>query len=100
MVNESARALEGGVTDSADSIDLATVLGLGLAPFRGGIVQFANSVGAGEIVRRLDELAAKYGPRFTPASLLREAAQSGQPLGATSSVQQEREGKAVVHAHV
>jgi hypothetical protein len=31
---------------------------------------------------------------------LREAARSGQPLGAKPPVQQEREGKAVVHAHV
>jgi 3-hydroxyacyl-CoA dehydrogenase/enoyl-CoA hydratase/3-hydroxybutyryl-CoA epimerase len=98
MVNESARVLEEGVPDSADSIDLATVFGLGLAPFRGGIVQFAKSVGASEIVRRLDELAAKHDSRFAPAPLLREAARTGQPLGA--NVQQEREGKAVVHAHV
>jgi 3-hydroxyacyl-CoA dehydrogenase/enoyl-CoA hydratase/3-hydroxybutyryl-CoA epimerase len=100
MVNESARVLEEGVTDSADSVDLATVFGLGLAPFRGGIVQFANTVGAPEIVRRLDELTAKHGVRFTPAPLLREAAQSNQPLGLQRSVQPEREGKAVVHAHV
>jgi 3-hydroxyacyl-CoA dehydrogenase/enoyl-CoA hydratase/3-hydroxybutyryl-CoA epimerase len=80
MVNESARVLEEGVTDSADAIDLATVLGLGLAPFRGGIVQFANTVGTGEIVRRLDELAAKYGPRFEPAALLREVAARHGPL--------------------
>ncbi len=46
MVNESARVLEEGVTDSADTVDLATVLGLGLAPFRGGIIQFAKTIGA------------------------------------------------------
>ncbi|MGB7159492.1 MAG: 3-hydroxyacyl-CoA dehydrogenase NAD-binding domain-containing protein [Tepidisphaeraceae bacterium] len=85
MVNESARALEEGVTDSTDAIDLATVLGLGLAPFRGGIVQFANAVGAEEIVRRLDELAEKHGPRFVPAPLLREAARRHGPMAPHSA---------------
>ena len=80
MVNESARLLEEGVTDSADAIDLATVLGLGLAPFRGGVMQFANTLGSEEIVRRLDELAARHGPRFAPAPLLRDAAQSHRPI--------------------
>ena len=42
MVNEAQRALQEGVTDSAETIDLASVLGLGLAPFRGGIMQFAK----------------------------------------------------------
>ena len=49
MINESARVLEEGVVDSSDTIDLATVLGLGLAPFRGGIVQFAKTIGAARI---------------------------------------------------
>ncbi len=46
MVNEAARVLAEGVADSSDTIDLATVLGLGLAPFRGGIAQFARTIGA------------------------------------------------------
>jgi 3-hydroxyacyl-CoA dehydrogenase/enoyl-CoA hydratase/3-hydroxybutyryl-CoA epimerase len=90
MVNESARVLEEGVTDSTDAIDLALVLGTGLAPFRGGIVRFANSVGTEEIVRRLDELAAKHGARFAPASLLREASRMHQPLA--PQISQERVG--------
>ena len=80
MVNEATRVLEEGVTDSADTIDLATVLGLGLAPFRGGIVHFANTVGPKQIVRRMEELAAGHGPRFAPAPLLREAAEAHRPI--------------------
>jgi 3-hydroxyacyl-CoA dehydrogenase/enoyl-CoA hydratase/3-hydroxybutyryl-CoA epimerase len=87
MVNEAARALAEGVTDSSDTIDLATVLGTGLAPFRGGIVQFANSIGAGEIVRRLDELRGKYGSRFEPAPLLREAARDHRPIAKISKTE-------------
>ncbi len=54
MVNECARVIEDGVADSADTIDLATVLGLGLAPFRGGLARFASTMGAAE---------AEEGPR-------------------------------------
>jgi 3-hydroxyacyl-CoA dehydrogenase/enoyl-CoA hydratase/3-hydroxybutyryl-CoA epimerase len=81
MVNEAARVLEEGVTDSTDAIDLAMVMGTGLAPFRGGIVQFANTVGVEEIVLQMDELAAKHGPRFEPGKSLREAARDRSPLG-------------------
>ena len=80
MVNEGARTLEEGVTDSTETIDLATVLGLGLAPFRGGILQFANTVGAEEVVRRLEDLAARHGARFAPAALLRDAAVNHRPI--------------------
>ena len=64
MVNEAARLLAEGVTDSADTVDLATVLGLGFAPFRGGLAKFADTVGTEKIVAQLEELAAKHGPRF------------------------------------
>jgi 3-hydroxyacyl-CoA dehydrogenase/enoyl-CoA hydratase/3-hydroxybutyryl-CoA epimerase len=74
MVNEAARTLAEGITDSADDIDLATVLGLGFAPFRGGLAKFAEDVGLEEVVRRLNDLAARHGPRFAPAELLRELA--------------------------
>jgi 3-hydroxyacyl-CoA dehydrogenase/enoyl-CoA hydratase/3-hydroxybutyryl-CoA epimerase len=46
MVNECARVMAEGITDSLDTVDLATVLGLGLAPFRGGIAQVARTLGA------------------------------------------------------
>ena len=52
MVHECARVLEEGVTDSPDTIDLATVLGLGLAPFRGGIAQVAKTMRTAQTDRR------------------------------------------------
>ena len=42
MVNEAARLLAEGVTDSTDAVDLATVFGTGLAPFRGGLARSAE----------------------------------------------------------
>ncbi len=81
MVNEAAKLLEEHVTDSADTIDLATVFGLGLAPFRGGIIQYANTVGTDKIVEQLEELAVEFGQRFTPTWLLCESASAHRPLG-------------------
>ena len=51
MANEAARVLGEGATDSADDIDLATVLGFGFAPFRGGVARFAEEAGVEAIVR-------------------------------------------------
>jgi 3-hydroxyacyl-CoA dehydrogenase/enoyl-CoA hydratase/3-hydroxybutyryl-CoA epimerase len=42
MIDEAKGALAEGVTDSPETVDLAVVLGTGLAPFRGGILQFAE----------------------------------------------------------
>jgi 3-hydroxyacyl-CoA dehydrogenase/enoyl-CoA hydratase/3-hydroxybutyryl-CoA epimerase len=80
MVNEAARTLAEGITDSADDIDLATVLGLGFAPFRGGLAKFADDVGFEEIERRLSELTIRHGPRFAPADLLRKLASEHRPF--------------------
>jgi 3-hydroxyacyl-CoA dehydrogenase/enoyl-CoA hydratase/3-hydroxybutyryl-CoA epimerase len=93
MINQAAGALREAVVDSAETIDLATILGAGLAPFRGGLTHFADTVGIPEIVRRLEELAGRYGPRFAPDGLLREMAAAGQtferwtaPVGATAPI--------------
>jgi 3-hydroxyacyl-CoA dehydrogenase len=77
MVNEAAHVLDGGITDSADDIDLATVLGLGFAPFRGGLAKFVEDAGMRSIVRRLEELEARHGPRFSPPEFLRDLARDG-----------------------
>jgi len=45
LVDEANAALREGVVDSPDTIDLASVLGIGLAPFRGGIIHYASTLG-------------------------------------------------------
>ncbi|RMF76837.1 MAG: fatty oxidation complex subunit alpha [Acidobacteria bacterium] len=70
MVNESARCLEERLVEAPEDIDFAMIMGTGFAPFRGGPLRWADSLGAGEVVRRLEELAQRHGPRFAPAELL------------------------------
>ncbi|MCG3178580.1 MAG: Fatty acid oxidation complex subunit alpha [Phycisphaerae bacterium] len=45
MIEAGAQLLAEGVAESADAVDLATVLGLGLAPFRGGLMSYARDIG-------------------------------------------------------
>jgi len=77
MVNEAARCLEEGVADGPDAIDAAMVLGTGFAPFRGGLMRYAESRGLGAVAGRLNDLADQYGDRFRPARLLEQAADNG-----------------------
>ena len=86
MVNEAARALQEGVVATPAELDLATIFGTGFAPFRGGLLRHADSLGAGSILERLAAIAecpdvAKRtgGPeKFAPAPLLERLAEEGR----------------------
>jgi 3-hydroxyacyl-CoA dehydrogenase / enoyl-CoA hydratase / 3-hydroxybutyryl-CoA epimerase len=51
------------------------IMGTGFPPFRGGLLRYADSVGLTTIIARLEELAAKHGPRFKPTAPLRRLAE-------------------------
>jgi len=84
MVNEAVRALDEAVAgvpgrEAAEQIDLGTVMGLGFAPFRGGVIHYAETLGAKALADKLQALQQKYGQRFAPAEgILRRASGSGQ----------------------
>ncbi|MCH8165382.1 MAG: enoyl-CoA hydratase/isomerase family protein [Planctomycetes bacterium] len=77
MVNEAARCIEEGVVDDPEALDLAMVMGTGFAPFRGGLLRYADQRGIDEIMRRLSEFAATFGDRFKPAPLIEKIAGNG-----------------------
>ncbi|RMH03378.1 MAG: hypothetical protein D6702_06095 [Planctomycetota bacterium] len=84
MVNEAARCLEEKVVATAELLDLATVFGTGFAPFRGGVLRYADGEGLAAIRDRLRRIAEEQvadrpgGPaRFTPAPLIEELAARG-----------------------
>ncbi|HXB17216.1 MAG TPA: 3-hydroxyacyl-CoA dehydrogenase NAD-binding domain-containing protein [Steroidobacteraceae bacterium] len=66
LVNECVACLRERVVQDADLADAAVIFGTGFAPFRGGPLAYARARGAGAIVARLAELAARHGPRFAP----------------------------------
>ncbi len=66
MVNESMAVLREKIIEDADLLDAAVIFGTGFAPFRGGPLQYASSLGATVIVAKLEQLAARHGAHFTP----------------------------------
>ncbi|HTA31140.1 MAG TPA: 3-hydroxyacyl-CoA dehydrogenase NAD-binding domain-containing protein, partial [Candidatus Cybelea sp.] len=78
MVNEAARCLEEQVvTDPAD-VDFAMIMGTGFAPFRGGPLRYADTIGVANLVAKMDRLAAAGATHFAPCALLRSLMESGQ----------------------
>lgn len=66
LANECVAALREALVDREEFIDAGVIFGAGYAPFRGGPLQAARQRGIEECVQRLQELAARYGARFTP----------------------------------
>ena len=64
ILNTCAACLREGVVAESDLVDAAMIFGTGFAPFRGGPLAYARSSGIDDIVRRLDGLEARHGPRF------------------------------------
>ncbi|MFZ9899772.1 MAG: 3-hydroxyacyl-CoA dehydrogenase NAD-binding domain-containing protein, partial [Gemmatimonadaceae bacterium] len=80
MVNEAVRCLADGVVRSPRDGDVGAVFGIGFPPFRGGPFRYLHAIGAGEVVRRLEALAAAYGGPYVPADLLRQHALTHRPF--------------------
>ena len=49
--------------------DMGLILGIGFPPFRGGLLRWCDSLGAGEILKRLEPLV-ELGPRFAATDSL------------------------------
>ena len=84
MVNEAVHCLQDGVLRSPRDGDIGAVFGIGFPPFRGGPFRYVDSVGADRIVQRLEELNARFEPRFVPAELLVDMARGRRtfyPMG-------------------
>jgi 3-hydroxyacyl-CoA dehydrogenase/enoyl-CoA hydratase/3-hydroxybutyryl-CoA epimerase len=78
MVNESARCIAEKVVAEPADVDFGMISGAGFAPFRGGPLRYADSLGAPAIVATLREEAARSGPHFTPCELLQEMSQTNR----------------------
>jgi len=70
MLNEAARCLEENVIRSARDGDVGAVFGFGFPPFRGGPFRYMDTIGAAELVKRLEDLNGRFPGRFEPADIL------------------------------
>ncbi len=78
MINEAAYCLQEEVLKSPSDGDLGAILGLGFPPFTGGPFRYVDRFGAEKFVKRMEQLAEAYGPRFTPAPILVDYAKCGR----------------------
>lgn len=76
VINEAAICLAEGVARRPEDIDLAMVFGTGFAPFRGGPLQYAQSIGIQKVVDGLSELAKSH-PHLAPSEALIDCARRG-----------------------
>lgn len=77
MVNEAMLCLQDEVIGSAREGDVGALLGLGFPTYRGGPFRYVDSAGAGEILKKLHNLSVRYGTRYTPPVILKNAAVGG-----------------------
>jgi 3-hydroxyacyl-CoA dehydrogenase/enoyl-CoA hydratase/3-hydroxybutyryl-CoA epimerase len=78
MVNEAARILDEDLVRVVSDIDVGMIFGTGFAPFRGGLLGYADSVGIEAIVSELDVLHRSYGARFQPCQYLQQLSVDGK----------------------
>lgn len=79
MINEGAKILEEGIALRASDIDVTWVYGYGWPAMRGGPMYYANSIGLGKVVARMQyyEKITKD-PGWQPCKLLTELADQGR----------------------
>ncbi|KAL5228604.1 hypothetical protein ABZP36_016869 [Zizania latifolia] len=80
VINEACRVLDEGIAVKASDLDIASIFGMGFPPYRGGIMFWADFIGAKYIHDKLEEWAKRYGDFFKPCSYLAERAAKGIPL--------------------
>jgi 3-hydroxyacyl-CoA dehydrogenase len=83
MVNEAARILDEGVVSRPSDIDVVWLTGYGFPRYRGGPLYYADRLGVGHVLSRIEALRERFGAAFwTPAQRLARLAASGRGLTA------------------
>ncbi|MFY0409091.1 3-hydroxyacyl-CoA dehydrogenase NAD-binding domain-containing protein [Solicola sp. PLA-1-18] len=85
MAVETIRCLEEGVLRTVADANIGSIMGIGFPPLYGGALQYVDGyeaadgrIGVAAFCERADELAAAYGERFTPPTLLRDKAAANE----------------------
>jgi 3-hydroxyacyl-CoA dehydrogenase len=77
MFLEATRVLEEGIVREAADVDMGLILGIGFPPFRGGILRWADTLGAAEVLKKLEKYRS-LGKRFEPTETLKQHAATGE----------------------
>jgi 3-hydroxyacyl-CoA dehydrogenase/enoyl-CoA hydratase/3-hydroxybutyryl-CoA epimerase/3-hydroxyacyl-CoA dehydrogenase/enoyl-CoA hydratase/3-hydroxybutyryl-CoA epimerase/enoyl-CoA isomerase len=77
MVLEATRILEAKVVRNVRDVDLGLIFGVGFPPFKGGLLFWADTLGAAKIIELLKPLES-LGARAQPTPMIEELAKSGK----------------------
>jgi 3-hydroxyacyl-CoA dehydrogenase/enoyl-CoA hydratase/3-hydroxybutyryl-CoA epimerase len=78
MVNEALLCFGEGILRSPRDGDVGAIFGLGFPPFRGGPFRYVDTIGAAEVLRRIQGYYDRFGKRWTPAPVLEQMARKGE----------------------
>jgi 3-hydroxyacyl-CoA dehydrogenase/enoyl-CoA hydratase/3-hydroxybutyryl-CoA epimerase len=88
MSLETIKCLDEGVLRTIPDANIGSIFGIGFPALQGGAIQYVNgyqaadgSIGIEAFTARAQELAEKYGDRFTPPASLLEKAKNGESFG-------------------
>jgi 3-hydroxyacyl-CoA dehydrogenase len=79
-VNEACKILEEGKALRASDIDVMWLNGFGFPRYRGGLMFWADQIGAREVYNQIAIWHQRYGARWRPSRLLHELAENGGML--------------------
>jgi 3-hydroxyacyl-CoA dehydrogenase len=79
-VNEACKILEEGKALRASDIDVMWLNGFGFPRYRGGLMYWADQIGAREVYNQMAIWHQRYGARWRPSGLLQQLAESGGSL--------------------
>ncbi|MEX2188553.1 MAG: 3-hydroxyacyl-CoA dehydrogenase NAD-binding domain-containing protein [Pirellulales bacterium] len=77
MVLEATRVLEENIVRDVRDVDLGLIYGVGFPPFKGGLLFWADTLGAAKIVEMLTPYSS-LGERMKPTAMLLDMAKSGK----------------------
>ncbi|XP_047316266.1 peroxisomal fatty acid beta-oxidation multifunctional protein MFP2-like [Impatiens glandulifera] len=80
VVNEACRVLDEGIAVKPSDLDIASIMGMGFPPYRGGIIFWADTYGSKYICSKLEEWSKSYGEFFRPCRFLADKAHKGASL--------------------
>ncbi|MEO2048848.1 MAG: 3-hydroxyacyl-CoA dehydrogenase NAD-binding domain-containing protein [Pirellulales bacterium] len=76
MLLEAIRCVDEEIVREPAHVDMGLILGIGFPPFRGGILRWCDSMGAAEVLKKLEPYIP-LGKRFEPTESLTQMASSG-----------------------
>jgi 3-hydroxyacyl-CoA dehydrogenase/enoyl-CoA hydratase/3-hydroxybutyryl-CoA epimerase len=78
FVNEAMYCWGESLLRSPRDGDIGAIFGLGFPPFRGGPFRYVDTVGAENVLKKIEGYAERLGKRWAPAPVLAEMAKSGK----------------------